>query len=148
MRRSVGYELFAMGTVLAISLATVLVFPMTAVGFRAAPTSADRSAGAAFVLLSEAREKASLAAAKASWQGGLGVRRLRTNLAVGDLPEEVVRPVLERRERPAATEAEEVRYAPGAFAPSSAAARPTRIGAEQPVSAPPAFPREELLKID
>ena len=148
MRTGIRHEFAVMATVLALSAAVAMSFPYGAVRFKAAGADGRREAGAAFVVLTEAQERAALAAAKAAWQGDSGVRRMHADLSVGELPEDVVRPVLGVRERPT-FELKPADYSAGAFLPSAAAKSPVRIAPEASAAdKPSAFSREELLKID
>lgn len=150
MRGISRYEFTTLFMVLLVPIFIGIGFPYRAVAFRAASSKSEPKAGAAFVELTESQEIAALAAAKTSWQVDAGnLRRLRVDLAVGDLPEDAPRPVLDSRDRPPWTEPAHVPYAAGAFVPTSAAARPARLAVEKsPVARPPAFSREALLKID
>ena len=148
MRRSGRHELATFVTVLAVPTAIAFAFPFASVKFRASAIQPDLTAHAAFVTLTEAQEKAALASARASWQGDPGVRRLRANLAVGELPKADLKPVLDVCERMSQVRVRPTDYPAGPFVPSSAAARPSRIGAEKGEPRRPAFSREDLLKID
>ena len=65
-------------------------------GFKTAEQSARPPAFAAFVELSPEAEARATAAVKAAWQGDSGgIKRIRADLSVGELPEEVPGPVLE-----------------------------------------------------
>jgi len=78
-----------------------------------------------------------------------GVRGLRTDLSSGDLPPAPTRPVISVR-RVRATGPAVASYLPNALPPTAAASRPAAIPPEAaPVPVPPpAFSREELLRID
>ena len=119
-------------------------------GFKTAEQSARPPAFAAFVELSPEAEARATAAVKAAWQGDSGgIKRIRADLSVGELPEEVPGPVLEVSPEafriPGSVLSSELPPLPPSMrAPPPRKIRPPAVSA----SAPPAFTREELLKID
>ena len=148
MKRNGRREMTTMFLVLLVPAVVLSVFPFASVGFKASTASSSLPARAAFVVLTEEQEKAALASARTSWQGDSGVRRLRADLSVGELPETDLKPVLDVRERPSHVSILPVAYPAGPFVPSAAAGRPKRIGVTKGEPRPVAFSREDLLKID
>jgi len=148
--RRLRHELLSLALVAAVPVSLAIVFPYEAVGFRATGPGPRRAAPCAFVSLSAAEERAALAAARTAWQvDAKGVRGLRTDLSSGDLPPAPTRPVISVR-RVRATGPAVASYLPNALPPTAAASRPAAIPPEAaPVPVPPpAFSREELLRID
>jgi hypothetical protein len=119
--------------------------------FKKTERSAPPCAFAAFVELSPDEEAGATAAVKAAWQGDAGgIRRLRADLSVGELPEETPGPVLEMSLDALYIPKSEVPVELPPLPPSMRAADPRRIG-PQPAAeeaAAPVFAKEELLKID
>ncbi len=125
--RDLRGKLLSVAVVLVAVVAVVVVFPFDALSFTPSRAAADGRAFAVFVLLTPEEEAAAMKAAKSSWNAeAVGVRRMRADLFVNDLPE-------------------------SASEPSLAAPPPKAIPADkadQMGGPAPAFPREELLKIE
>lgn len=121
-----------------------------AVGFKASEPSSSECAFAAFVELSQEEESRATAAVKAAWQGDSGgIRRLRADLSVGELPEENSGPVLDVSLDALRIHEPELPAELPPLPPSMRAAAPMKIAPSQASeAAPPAFSKEELLKID
>ncbi|MBO7683977.1 MAG: hypothetical protein J6T51_04550, partial [Kiritimatiellae bacterium] len=84
--KGLGRELASLCTVLAVSAATVSVFPYGAIGFRATAPSAP-AAAAAIIALDADQEAAAVRAAKATWKGDADSSlRVRADLSFGELP--------------------------------------------------------------
>lgn len=149
-KRQWRYELYSLAAVLAVPLAVLFVFPYEAVGFTAAADEPPRTASCAFVTLTEDEESAALSAARAAWKvSAEGVRRMRADLSVDAMPEEVPRAVMDVSERTRAARASSVAYDELPMPSTRAAGAPVRI------AAPAAgredglpFSRKELLNID
>jgi len=145
----VGHELASALTVLALPMALALSLPYGAIGFSAAERPRPPSATAAFVVLSAEAEEAAMRSAKSSWQVNAGgVRRMRVDLSVGELPTDRHRPLVGVCPVAVAAEPPPVAYALPPLVPSRAAPAPARIVDDGPARDERAFPREELLKID
>ena len=147
--RSVRSELASLLTVLSIPAAVALVLPYAALDFKPSPEPIRGESVAAFVRLSPEMEEAALKAAKSSWQGAaVGVRRLRADLSFGELPETPNLPVMGVSERtpPLAPQLSELSR--GGYLPTQAASPAAKISASPADRPTPAFPREELLKIE
>ena len=143
-------ELYLLFLVAAFPLPIAAVFPFEAIGFSPAERQEARRASCAFVTLGVDEEAAALAAARSAWRSDVGsARRLRVDMAIGELPEDRMPPVMPDAPafRPAV--GDPVAYGGMPLPPSVAAPPPVRIPAEAPVvRSAEAFPREELLKID
>lgn len=135
---------------LTLPLALAAFFLFGAVGFKAVEPAPGNQAFAAFVELSPEEEARATAAVKAAWQGDSGgIRRLRTDLSVGELPEESAGPVLEFSLDALRIGESELSAELPPLPPSMRAEAPAKIAPQQvSEAARPAFPREELLKID
>jgi len=144
------HETLSLMTVLALCAAVVLMFPYSALSFRPSVQPLRPSSHAAFVVLSEKQERVALAAAKASWQGDAsGVRRLRADLAIGELPEEGPRVVQNKRACAGVEMLSPIVFTAGICLPSQRAGAPERLknaGGEE--ARPSAFSRAEMLRID
>ena len=148
--RKLRSELMSILTVLAVTVAVALTFPFGAVGFRPRPDRARPRSSAAFVVMSADEQATAMRAAKTSWQVDAGgVRRLRVDLSVGELPEDPAASSMDIGVRPSRSVVPTVGYQPSAY-PLTQAAAPcagiSRAEAE-PVREPP-FPKAELLKLD
>ena len=146
--RSVGSELVSVLTVMAVPAAIALVFPYSALGFRAVAPKRPPEVTAALVRLSAEGERSAVQSAKNSWRGEDGnVRHLRAEMSFGELPEPPRTSVLsveERSRRPVPP------VATGGippYLPSLEAAPPETIGAEKAAPELP-FAKEEFLRID
>ncbi len=148
--RGVRRELLSVAVVLAAVGAVAVAFPYDAVFFRPSPRSA-RTVFAAFVSLKEGEEVAAMKAAKSSWSGEAGgVRQLRAELFVAEIPEAGNEPALELADRFARVSPPPVAPGLSPYQPSLAAPPPKAIPAEKAdeKEEAPAFSREEMLKID
>jgi hypothetical protein len=142
-------KLLSNAAVLALPMAVVAVFPYGALNFKAAAVSQRARPSAAFVTLSEEEELRATAAVKAAWQGdGGGLRLIRADLTVGELPEEPPGAVLEFSHCALRTPESKVPAEAPPFPPSMRAAAPEKIASLPVEAARPVFSREELLKID
>ena len=149
--KSIRQELVSLVAVLATPAALVAVFPYGVVGFKAIPRQAACKSSAAFVRLTVEEESEALKAAKASWQAGSSSDMgMRAYLPLGELPEDGQSgPILDDsvwtwlRTVPAPVE-----YGTPTWSPSCAADAPAKIAAEPEAPHVPAFPKEELLKME
>lgn len=149
--RGVRRELLSVAVVLAAVGAVAVAFPYDAVFFRPAARKAKEPVFAAFVSLREGEEVAAMKAAKSSWSGEAGgVRQLRAELFVAEIPEAGNEPALELADRFARVSPPPVAPGLSPYQPSLAALPPKAIPAEKEDEKKdaPAFSREELLKID
>jgi len=145
--RSVGSEILSAAAVLLVPAGIVASFPVGAFGFRTAD-GVRRSARAAFVKLTPEAERLALRAARTSWQEkDGGVRHLRTDIFCAELPEEAPVSVLSVRDRSLPPAPPAPLRGRTAFLPSLRAAPLTLIKAGSEAD-PPAFSREELLKLN
>ena len=145
--RSLRHEVFALALMASVPVALALVFPYEAVSFRPSEGSGAPRAVCAFVTLGEDEERAALAAARTAWQvDSKSVAGLRIDLSSGDLPPAPVRTV-ELRSPVRGESAAAVPFEPEMLPPTFAAPAPRQIKPDAYTNAP-AFPREELLKID
>lgn len=146
--RSVRSELSGLLTVLAIPLGIAAVFPYSALRFEPAAVTAPERPFAAFTELTPEAEREALKAAKTSGRAAAGgMRNLRADLFLAELPDDRPEPVaaVGARTRPAAPPA--VPYGTPAYRPSLAAPPPAVIA---PVKAPeaPVFSKAEMLKME
>ena len=120
--------------------------------FKAVEPPSGMQAFATFVELSPEEEARATAAVKAAWQGDSGgIRRLRADLSVGELPEESFGSVLEVSLGALHIPESELPAELPPLPPSMRAAAPMKIAPapqQSSEAAPPAFSKEELLKID
>ena len=146
--RALRREIASQAFVFALPAAILAVFPYDAVRFRASDAPAGRGASAAFVVLSDKAEAEALVSAKTAWQSDAPAgRRMRRDLALGDLPEPPSAPLLEFDASSALGPAfPPVSYGVPAWCPTGAAARPEKIGREPARPRDAAFPRDELLR--
>ena len=148
--KPVQVDLTSFLTVLTVTAAVALAFPYGAVGFRPAPDAGRPQASAAFVVMSADEQATAMRAAKTSWQVDAGgVRRLRVDLSVGELPEDPAASSMDIGVRPSRSAVPPTGYRPAAyprsFAAPPAAALPKTAG-ETARELP--FAKSELLKID
>lgn len=129
---------------------TAAIFPYASIGFRAAAPEPVARPQFAFVALSADEEEAALRAAKSTWQTEPSADgRAQTRLALGELPEDPVEPVLEIGiQPPAGGDLTPIAYPIPPWRPSVGAAATEKMKPAQPEQRPAAFPREDLLKID
>ena len=146
--RDVRSEIASVLTVAAVVALVALSYPYGAVGFRASDRAPAKRFAAALVRLTPEEEREALRVVRTSWRGAGGVRHLRADLFLSELPDDVSgRPMMPSRVRsnPVPMPAPEVDFAP--FLPSRRAAPPVRIapsGTDDLLT----FPRNELLKPD
>jgi len=143
-------ELMSLFTVLAIPASIALVFPYGAVGFVPRPDVKAKPSSAAFVELTDEVQALAMRSAKTSWQGDAGgVRSLRADLSVGELPEDPAAVSMDIGVTPSRSTARPVDYSPAAY-PSALAAPPAArlVREEGEPERPLPFPKSELLKID
>lgn len=148
--RSLSRELMSVLTVVALSVAVVLVFPFDAVGFRPQRAPVSQSASAAFVSMTAEEQVAAMRSARTAWQvDSVGVRRLRADLSVGELPEDPSTSSLKVGLKPVRVGLQPVGYGLQAYPCTQAApaAAPIAKPKDEPETRP-AFSREELLKLD
>ena len=149
MRRR-GRDVVSFVLPLTLPLALSAFYLCGAVGFKASPTAERRRPFAAFVELSPKDEVRATQAVKAAWQGDAGgIKRLRTDLSVGELPEETPGPVLEFSLDALRMPQTEVSFDLPPLPPSIRADAPRKLEpAPAAESVPQTFSKEELLKID
>ena len=146
--RGVRSEIASALTVAAVVALVALSYPYGAVGFRASDRAPAKRFAAALVRLTPEEERDALRVVRTSWRGDGGVRHLRADLFLAELPDDVSgRPVMPERTRPnpAPMPAAEVGWTP--FLPSRRAVPPVRSapsGTDDLLT----FPRNELLKLD
>jgi len=148
--RSFRGELASLLTVLAVPVSIALVFPYGAVGFVPRPDRPARASSAAFVELTDEVQAVAMRSAKTSWQGDAGgVRTLRVDLSVGELPEDPAAVSMDIGVTPSRSAAAPVAYPPAAY-PSALAAPPAArlLREDAEAERKRAFPKSELLKID
>ena len=148
--KNMRQEISTLATVLAVPAALALVFPYGAIGFRPASRTEAFRSSAAFVEMTMEEQKEAMRAAKTSWQVDSGnARRLRADLSVGVLPEDVSPISLDAVIGPSRSAVSVVPYGPEAHPLSLAAPAARRIANDaKPKAAAPAFPKEDLLKLD
>lgn len=143
-------ELMSILTVLAVTVAVALTFPFGAVGFSPRPDRSRPQSSAAFVVMTEAEQALAMRSAKTSWQVDAGgVRRLRVDLSVGELPEGPTASSMDIGVRPTRSAVSTVGYHPAAYPLTQAAAPCAGIpkADAEPVRELP-FSKAELLKLD
>ncbi len=150
-RRPLRYELYSLASVLAIPVALCFIFPVEAIGFRAAPDPAvGAPASCAFVVLTEEEAARAVSDARAAWRvDAAGVRRLRVDLSVVTMPEEPHGAVMKATERERIPPPRILSPTTEPLPPTRAAERPEKISAPDDSSDDGfAFPRKDLLKLD
>ena len=146
--RDVRSEIASALTVVTVVALVALSYPYGAVGFHASNRAPAKRFAAALVRLTPEEERDALRVVRTSWRGDGGVRHMRADLFLAELPDDVSgRPVMPERVRPnpVPMPAAEVDWAP--FLPSRRAAPPVRIepsGTDDLQT----FPRNELLKLN
>lgn len=144
--KSIRAEMASLLTVLVVPCLVAWVFPYGALEFRATAHDATPSS-AAFVKLTDQQEVMLLTTAKSAWRvDAQGVRHLRADLAVWDLPAPVDQPVLASPDltMPAPPI---VRFQVGALPPSQAERVLPPLPVEKPDPPPRAFPDADLLRL-
>lgn len=130
----------------------VVLFPYSALNWKAEDRGGPRHSFCAFVTLSPEEEAAALEAARSAWRTDLkGVANLRADLSVAAIPEETREPVASRL--PPSRQCGIVGAVDLTALPPSRAAGPAeKIVAERPDERGPGenrgFTRDELLKLD
>lgn len=148
--RSIGHELVSLLTVLSVPVAIAFVFPYDAVHFKPQRGLDSCESLAAFVSLTEDEQLTAMRSAKTAWQvDSDGVRRLRVDLSLGELPDDAAATFLDVGVVPSRSPASLVEYAPPAYPRTLAAPPAARLAKDEaaPVPQPP-FPKSELLKLD
>jgi len=146
--RSVGGELLSVSAVLAIPACIVASFPFGAFGFRASEDVRRPGGTVAFVRLDPETERVALRTARASWQTkGGDARRLQADLLLSELPDDGRLSVLTVRDRSRPPDPPFLLRGRTPFLPSQKASPPSPIRSGNAVERP-AFPREELLKLN
>jgi len=147
-RRSLGHELSSLLLMLALPVAIFLVFPGDAVGFRESSPRHDSEPSCSFVeLRAEDEAKAVELVRSALSVDARSVRNLRADLSLSTVEEEPPAPVMDMADRRRPARPALVRCDLLPLPPSLAAPEPTALP-ETPDEDVPAFPREELLRID
>ena len=147
--KSVRREFFTFWTTIALPLAVIAVFPFGSIWFDAEDVSRPSRPFAAFVTLSKQEEARATAMVKAAWQSDSGgLRRIRADLSVGELPEDAAGPVLDFSIGDLRIPPAERAMEPPPFPPSLRAVPPEKIPVQHNPDAAPVFSKEELLKIE
>lgn len=147
--RSARAEIVSVLGVAAIVSAVALSYPYGAMDFRATVRTPAKRFVAALVRLTPNEEREALKVVRTSWRGDGGVRHMRADLFLSELPDDVSgRPVMPDlvRANSSPLPAAEVDWMP--FLPSQRAAPPVRIAPADTADDLLAFPRNELLKIN
>ena len=150
-RRPLRYEFYSLAAVLAVPLALAACFPYAALGLTPASDPEPCRAACAFVTLTPDEETDILAAARAAWKvSSAGVRRMRADLSLSELPEDSACAIADIEDRQRYPMPGGVRFVFSPLPSSLAAPPPEKIPADPAVAAEDllAFPRKELLKID
>ena len=145
--RGVGSELLSVAMVLALPIGIASVFPCCALRFSASPPVVTPGARTASIIFPGEDDVARVIRATRTVSRGEEVRRSYVNLLPLELPgaDEPPTAAIELRRRPDEPPIIENGIPP--FLPSRRAAAPVRIPAET-VKDEPAFPRDELLKLN
>ena len=150
--RDLRGKLLSVAVVLAAVAAVAVVFPFDAISFTPSRAAAKGGEFAVFVSLTPEEEAAAMKAAKSSWNAeAVGVRRMRAELFMNDLPESASEPSLNIEDRLAGPPPPPVTPGISPYLPSRAAPPPKAIPADKADAKDgpaPAFPREELLKLE
>ena len=155
-RRRLRNELFSLVAIGALIFSLVSIFPLKALQ-RPLRTSAAASfpASCAFITLTPAQESALLTSARASWAvNANGTRDLRLEMLATPLLEDKQAELLNIRGKTAACgNSAAASYDPTLVPPTCAAPAPAQLApaaddATDGVPTPPAFPREDLLKLN
>lgn len=147
-RRRLVSELFPLCSAVLLTAAVVSAFPREAVGFKPKSAVDGSVARCAYVSLSPAVEAKVLAAARSAWQVDGGVRRTRLELLSAKLPETPSEPLADVTRRTPPRLPPAAVYRPSLLPQSLAAPPPAPLAAGTEDAAPPAFPREELLRLN
>lgn len=150
-RRPLRYEFYSLAAVMAVPLALALCFPYDAVRRASVAEIPPARPACVFVTLTPDEESDILAAARAAWKvSSAGVRRLRADLSLAELPDDAASAVADIADRRRYPHPPAVRFADSPLPPTLAAPPPERIAADPAVAEEDAlaFPRKELLKID
>lgn len=136
--------------VLVLTGAIVLALPFSAIAFRPKPQRKMPSSSAAFVVLTAEERVAALKAAKTAWQSDESEKQgLRLRLPLGELPEEEQDTLIRACELlPERVACEPVASRLPPWEPSRKASAPVRFQSEADETPPPAFSREELLRLN
>ena len=149
-RRSMRSEFVQLALVALFAVSVACVFPYAALSpaVRGAESQPQARASCAIVRLTEEEESGALAAARSAWHvNAEGVKRLRIEL-FEDLPESFQGPVADIAARTRVVRGEEGPYAPDGVPTDMRAAPAARMEPPAGESAPAAFPRDEMLKLE
>ena len=149
-RRPLRNELLSLLPILALPLAVGLLFPYEAVGFRGTSARRGTPPSCTFVELGEGVEERALDLVRAAFSVKPELfRSMREDLLLSPLPEEAAAPILTPDDRRPPAPSRVVVYDVLPMPPTLAASDPEPVAEDGPARPePPAFPREELLKID
>jgi len=147
--RRLRSELLPLGFAVVAPAFLFAVFPKEALR-PLAPAPSVKTPHYAFVVLSEAEERAVLANARAAWQLDRGAtQRRRVDLFEAVLPAAAPRPVLDIATRRRVDRGAIGPYVPDVVVQSLVASPPARLPPQKGADAPrAAFSREELLKLN
>lgn len=149
-RRHLRHDVCTLLLLLAVPAAILLVFPYPAVGLDpAAGHEYVSEPSCAFIRLDDRAERYALGVARVSWRsGGEGTLSHRPDLSVRALPPAPMTEVIRARSRSSREAVRVFGYEPPLMPPTLAAGAPSAIPASGSASTVgPAFPREELLKL-
>lgn len=145
--RSVRSELLGLSVIAAMPVAIMLVFPYSAVGFKAR-TPPPHAASVAFVELDESAEAEALNSARTLWRmESSASRRLRARLPLAGLPDDEPGIKLQLPVVDSSTAPQGPAYRAGAWCPSTAVRRLVQLPASPVKPRTPAFPRSEMLEL-
>ena len=151
-KRRIRHDLIALAILLAVPVAVILSFPRRAVlysGLINADTPGACAPFCGFVVLDEAAEtKATDLVRSALSVNSMSVRNLRADLSLSTVEEPPPEPVMDISDRRRRVAPPLVRWDVAPMPPSLAAPEPRDMSGEAEEDAGPAFPREELLKIE
>lgn len=151
-KRRIRHDLLALATLLAVPAAVVLSFPRRAVlytGLIDAETPVSGAPFCGFVVLDEAAEtKATDLVRSALSVNSRSVRNLRADLSLSTVEEPPPEPVMDVSDRRRRVAPPLIRWDVAPMPPSLAAPEPRDMSGEAEEDSGPAFPREELLKIE
>lgn len=148
-RRRLRSEFLALIPVLALPVAIAAVFPYAAIDFKCPPEVPGSAPSCAFVALAPGCEAKALDVVRSAFSVKRdSFRDLRADLSLSTLPEEPAHAIVEAADVPPLPPPSPSPYDVVPYPPSLAAPQPEAMEPAKPVPAPPAFMREELLKID
>lgn len=148
-KRRFRHELYSLAAVLAVPVAVSLVFPYSALSWRATEETRVERAPCAFASLSAEARDAAIAAARSAIRTTTDeMRSLRTDLSIAAIPDEDLGAISDISWRPRVGVSPIERLAEPILPASSAAPAPRRISRDGDDSLPLQFSREELLETD